>query len=99
MKYHANANVRDKWGNTPIMELILNDPTGPGAGVDSSCWDSDNIPVKKFKLLAGESDLTLQMQDPEFGSTPRQVLQRRAATGGTPGMQRCFQRMLDAIAN
>ena len=97
LKYHANANVRDRWGNTPIMELILNDPTGPG--VSSGCDDSDNVPVKKFKLLAKQSDLSLQMQDQEFGSTPRQALQRRASRGGTPGMQRCFQRMLDAIAN
>jgi hypothetical protein len=95
LQYGADANVRDSDGNTPIMKLIASDPTGLGAGIDSSCSNSDNNFVKKFKVLAPRSDLNLQT--PESRLTTKQALQRTTSAATSPGQQRCFQRMLQAI--
>ncbi|EJZ17858.1 ankyrin repeat domain-containing protein (plasmid) [Rhizobium sp. Pop5] len=97
LAFGADSNVADNWGKTPIMAIITNDPTWPSSA--GSCDTGENIPVQKFKLLVASSNLDLPLPDREYGPTARKALQTRASTGGTPGIQRCFQQMLSTVAH
>lgn len=116
----ADPNIRaDGLGGaenaTPLMAIALDSEPSDTKGFpdsSSSCWDTDNVKVAKFRLLAKVSDLGLRIQTSnprtnEFNNlTVENVLRRRLGGGcnnptcdgkGRTGPGRCWERMLGAL--
>jgi hypothetical protein len=119
LKKGADPNMRSDSGSgrniTPLMALALDDSPSDTKGFpdsSGSCWDTDNVKVAKFRLLAKVSDLDLKVQSSDYRTrdfanlTVERVLRKRLGGGcnnsscdgkGRAGPERCLERMLGAL--
>lgn len=100
---------------TPLMAVALDDSPSDTKGFhdsSASCWDTDNVKVAKFRLLATVSDLGTRVDSSDYRTkefvnlTVEGILKQRLGGGcnnskcdgtGRTGPGRCLERMLGAL--